>query len=69
MAIVAVNVPTLLGLDVLDSENLCAGNVTNRLLHCNFQSRPSDEVEYKDVWSLPISRHDAHLYSRKYFPT
>lgn len=45
MDIVPVNVPDFLGLDVLDSEGLCAYNVSNHLVHHYVLSRSSDEVD------------------------
>ena len=61
MDIVPVNVPALLGLDVLDAEELIADNVTNRLIHRHVVSRTHDNVKYKDKWSMPLKRHDNHL--------
>ena len=69
MDIVQVNVPALLGLEVMDAEDLYADNVTNRLVHRKILSRSSDECEYDDMWSVPIIRHDGHLYSRMCFPS
>ena len=57
MHIVPVNVPALLGLDVMDAEGLYADIVTNRLVHRKILSRSSDEFEYDNMWSIPIIRH------------
>ena len=54
--IVPVNVPELLGIDVLDAESLYANNVTNRFVHCNVQSRPSEVLKFVDDWYIPIIR-------------
>ena len=68
MDIVPVNVPALLGLDVLDSEELYADNVTNRLVHRHVVSRANNILRYKDRWSMPLARHDSHLYAAMSFP-
>ena len=54
--IVPVNVPALLGIDVLDAESLYAYNVTNRFGHCNVLSRPSEVLKFVDDWYVPINR-------------
>ena len=69
MDIVSVNIPALLGLDVLDNESLYADNVTNRLVRRNVISRTSDGLEFEDTWHVPIFRHDGHLYTKMSFPT
>ena len=56
MDFVPVDVPALFGFDVLDSESLCADNVTNYLVHRFLSSRSSDILEYDDIWSVPIIR-------------
>ena len=66
--IVPVNVPELLGLDVMDSEGLYADNVTDRLVHRRVYNRSSEFLEYDDVWSVPIIRHDIHLNPHICFP-
>ena len=68
MDIVSVNVPALLGLDVLDSEELIADNVTNRLIHRHVVSRAQGLIKYDDKWSMPLQRHDNHLYAAMSFP-
>ena len=68
MDIVPVDIPALLGLDVLDSESLYADNVTNRLVHRCVLSLPGEPSEYEDRWSAPLSRHDNHLYAQMEFP-
>lgn len=65
---VPVDVPELLGLDVLDAERLCAGNVSNLLVHRQLVSRSNDGTTYKDGWSVLIVRRDGHLYLRMCFP-
>ena len=68
MDIVPVNVPAPLGLEVLDAEQLYVDNVTNRLVHRRILNRSSDGFQYDDKWSVPIPRHDNHLYSKMCFP-
>ena len=68
MDIVSVDVPALLGLDVLDGEGLYADNVTNRLVHRQVISRPGELLFYKDRWSVPLVRHDNHLCAKMRFP-
>ena len=67
MNIVPVNVSTLLGIDDMDSEGLYAYNVINRLVHRRVYNRSSEFPEYYDTRSVPIIRHDSHLYSRMCF--
>ena len=69
MDIVPVNVLALLGLDVLDAEKLYFDNATNRLVHRKVITRSGDNFKYVDQWSVPISRHDNHLYSKMCFST
>jgi len=66
--IVPVDVPALLGLDVLDAEALYADNVTNRLVHRSITSNRGGSQKYHDVWSVPLQRHDGHLYAKMSFP-
>ena len=65
--VVPVNISALLGLEVLDSEESCADNVINRLVHRKVLSRSCDSMEYQDIWSVPIIRQDGHLYSSMCF--
>ena len=49
---VLVHVFALSGLDVLDSEDFRACNVTKRLVHHTVSSRPGEPLEYRDEWSV-----------------
>lgn len=53
-----VDVPELLGLDVVDAESLYVENVTNRLVHRYFMSRWRNDLSYEDDWSIRITRID-----------
>ena len=53
MDIVPANVPALLGLDILDSEQLYADNVTNRLVHRHVVSNHNGTLQYVDKWHVP----------------
>ena len=68
MDIVPVNVPALLGLNVLDAECLYADNVTNRLVHRQVLGKSNGVLNYKDKWSVPLMRIDNHLYAGMVFP-
>ena len=68
MDIVPVHIPALLGLGVLDGECLYADNVTNRLVHRHVLSRTGEQLQYEDLWSVPLTRHQGHLYARMDFP-
>ena len=59
--IVPVDVPALLGLDVMDGEGLYADNVTNRLVHRHVFSRKDEPLRYKDLCHVLLSRHAGHL--------
>ena len=61
--IVPVDVPELLGLFVLDSKQLYACNVTNRLVLCAVLPRPGEPLQYEDKWSVPLTRQNGHLYA------
>ncbi len=50
-----VDVPALLGLDVLDSEALFADAVTNRLVKRVVTSEPDEPLRCVDEWSVPSS--------------
>ena len=67
--IVPVDVPALLGLDVLDAEGLYADNVTNRIVHRHVTSKPGEPLSYQDLWCMPLIRYDGHLYAGMCFPT
>ena len=67
MDIVPVNVQALLGLNVLDADQLYVYNATNRLVHSQVLNRSSDGFQYFDQWSVPITRQDNHLYSNTCF--
>ena len=68
MDTVPINVPPLLGLDILDGEQLYAENVTNRLVHRKIESRHGEPLKYTDKWSVPLVRFDNHLYAKMKFP-
>ena len=68
MDIVPVDVPALLGLDVLDTEQLYADNVTNRLVHREILSKQGEPLAYKDRWHVPLIRQNGHLYAQMSFP-
>lgn len=42
--------------------------MTNRLVHRQDLSRPGETLNYKDLWSVPLIRHDSHLYAEMNFP-
>ena len=65
MDIVTVDVPALLGLDVLDGENLYADNLRNRLVHRQILSGPGEPL----VIPRPTlaERAEIALEARKYF--
>ena len=67
MDIVSVDVPGLLGLDVLDGEILYTDNVTSRVANRKILSRQGDAVRYKDVLHVPLQRLENHLYARMSF--
>ena len=66
--IVPVDVPALLGLDVMDGECIYADNVINRLVHWHMFSRKDEPLRYKDLCHVPLTRYAGHLYVRMGFP-
>ena len=67
MKIVQVNFPALLGLDMIDEEHSYVDSVTNRLVHRRILNRSSESLRYLYQLSMPIIRHDNHLYSKMCF--
>ncbi len=63
MGLVPVDVPALLGLLVLVSEQLYACNVANRLIHRKILSKPGQPLMYEDSWFVPLQRYESHLYA------
>ena len=60
MDIVSVNVPALLGLNVLYSHSLLSDSVTNRLW--NRITVSQDPLQFIDEWSVQMIRAGDHLY-------
>ena len=60
MDVVDIDIPALLGLDVLDGNNLFVDNVTghlwNRIVTCN------EPLRFKDRWKIKLIRKGEHLY-------
>lgn len=69
MGIVRFNVPPLLGLDLLDAEQLYAPNLTNRLFHLEVYPSINGVVPYEVKWYAQITRVNDHLYTQMTFPT
>ena len=63
--VVNVDIPALLGINVLDEYSLMPDNVTNRLWHRIILSKKSLEVY--DEWHMPLHRTDSHLYAEMAF--
>ncbi len=55
MDIVPVYVPELLGLDVLDSENLYSDHVINSSV-----TQPYQSLEFEHVWSVTLTLYEGH---------
>ena len=55
MDIVAVDIPTLLRLDVLEYEKLYSDNVPNRLVHRQVISALLEELAYRDTGQVPLT--------------
>ena len=65
--IVDVNIPALLGLDILDGYSLNADTVSNRLIH---RIPCSKSVSgYTDDWSVQMMRMNDHVYARMIAPS
>ena len=61
--VVAADVPTLLGLDVLDHHCLTADTVCNELVKKTIIRRDGDGVRLIEDWSVPLMRADGHVYA------
>ena len=55
-----VEIPELLGLDVLDGNNLLVDNVTNNLW--NRTTTNKDLLRSEDIWDIKLRRKLDHLY-------
>eukprot|EP00171_Calliarthron_tuberculosum_P004009 IDg4009t1 len=63
MDIVEADVPALLGMDVLDRENLTADTVLNRLVRRSAVCGKDGTEIYVDSWSVPMVRSESgHVY-------
>lgn len=61
--IVDVDVPALLGMDVLDREKLIADTVSNRLVQRIPMTSPDGKIFFIDGWSVPMKRSSSsHVY-------
>lgn len=67
MDILPVNVPELLGLDFLDAEGLYADNWSIRLVHRKVYYHSSENFEFDDVRSAPITQQGGHFYCQMSF--
>lgn len=61
--VVPVNVPSILGLDVLDTEELYADIVSSRMVYRKVLSPEIENLKYKETWHIPRTRHVNHLRS------
>ena len=68
MYIVPVDVHAFFGFKVLGGEQLCATNVTNRLVYRTVLSKSNEPFYSKDRWSVPLTRHVGHLHAKMKFP-
>ena len=64
--VVDVDIPPLIGLDVLDSNCLMVDNISNRLWHRTIIS--NDLLEIVDKWWVPHVRDQHHLYVHLHVP-
>ena len=53
--VVKVNVPALLGLDILDGNNLLVDNVTGNLWNRTITNKNS--LQYEDKWKIKLIRY------------
>ncbi len=67
--IVSADIPALLGLEVLDGESLMVGTVTNRLWKRVITSSEIEPLTYVDLWHVPLTRYDGHVYTAMSFPS
>ena len=59
--IVELDIPALLGLDIIDAYGLVADTVNNRLVHLR-------KGESKPIWHVPLTRADNHVYAEMLLP-
>lgn len=68
MDVVPVDIPALLGLDILDSCALYSVTVTILLLHWLVASSTVQPLAYNDEWAVPLRRHDSHVSADVHMP-
>ena len=65
--VVDVDIPALIGLDVLDGHCLMVDNISNRLWNRVIISE--DPLEFVDKWWVPLIRDQHHLYGHLHIAT
>lgn len=67
--VVIVNIPPLLGLDVLDRHNLKAGTVTNQLIKKTIIRDEKRNTSFVfDDWHVPLTRENQYAYVKMCVP-
>ena len=64
--VVDVEIPPLLGLEVLDGNNLLVDNGTNHLWNSIITN--NDPLRFEDIWKIKLIRKGEHLYISLYTP-
>ncbi len=63
--VVSADIPPLLGMDLLDRESLTPCTISNRLIKRIPIFKENGEIEYLDIWSIPLTRaKSSHLYEK-----
>ena len=68
LEIVSVDIPVLLGLELLDSECFYVDDQANRLFQRQVISKEVMPLQYVDLWWLALTKFDDHMYPNMKFP-
>ena len=60
--VVDVEIPPMLGLDILDRNSLLFDHVTNHLWNCIITNK--DPLRFEDIWKVKLTRMGGYLYVR-----
>ena len=66
LEVVDVEIPPLLGLDVLYENNLLVDNITNHILSRIVTNK--DPVGFEVIWKIRLIKKGDHLYARLFTP-
>ena len=67
--VISADIPALLGMDVMDDNSLTPCTVSNRFIKKTVVDHENPSQSYViDDWSVPLKRHEGHLYAQMSLP-